>query len=649
MSKPDYISKYGLRQSLSARISLWVVLFATAIFVASLGYLFLVSRNAVKREAIRGATRVLDNTVLRVNGILEDVELAANNLEWLIYKDLDKPDMMMEYSRNVVLNNSFINGCSISFEPYFYKSKGKYYSCYSNNNGHQVFTRQEGNDQYQYFYLDWYLLPKLLGQPCWTEPYTDQEEEDDGIMDSKMMVSYCKPLIGNDGAFVGTLTLDISLEWLSETISAVKPYPNSYSILIGRGGTYLVHPDPEMLFYQSIFTPELVEPNPELRSLGDAMQDWQEGMRELNIDGERCFVYFKPMMTTGWSVAIVCPAHDVFGGFRRLQNTVLLIVILGLFLMFVLFSNIIRQQLLPLQTLAAQAKVIAGGDLNHTLPQSKRKDEIGVLNNSFGEMQSSLVAYIKELTAATAKKERIEGELQIARGIQMGMVPSTFPPFPDRKDIDLYASMTPAKEVGGDLYDFFLIGNKLHFCIGDVSGKGVPASLFMAVACNLFRILSKQGLPPAEVARQINDRMSEKNEQLMFVTMFIGQLDLTTGRLDFCNCGHNPPIVLTPKPHFMDCLPNTPIGVCEGWEFKDQIVENVLGTPILLYTDGLNEAENLVHVEFGNDKLLASLSEHKFVDARELIEALQAAVAAHVGQAEPSDDLTMLCINTIKL
>ena len=301
-----------IRHSLSTRLSLWIVFFAAAIFVAALGYVTVVARRAVRREAIQGAKRVLDNTVIRVNGILEDVELVADNLEGRIYQNLDKPDAMFDLSREVVLTNSFLNGCSISFEPYYFPEKGRYFSAYSNNNGKTVYTQQEGQDSYQYFYLDWYLLPKLMGQPCWTEPYTDQEEFDDSTMDSKMMVSYCKPLIGNDGSFVGTLTLDISLEWLSQTISAVKPYPHSYSILVGRGGTFLVHPDPQRLFYQSIFTEDLVSPNPGIRKLGEDMQEWKEGMTELVFGEDDSYVFYKPMMTTGWSVAIVCPESDIF-------------------------------------------------------------------------------------------------------------------------------------------------------------------------------------------------------------------------------------------------------------------------------------------------------------------------------------------------
>ena len=645
MSKNSPNNNTVIRHSLSSRLSLWIVLFAAAMFLLALGYVFQVAQKTVRQEAIQGATRELENTVQRVNDILENVEITADNLEWLIYRDLDKPEAMMEYSRSVVLNNSFLNGCSISFEPYFYKSQGKYYSCYSNNNGKAVYTQQEGNDKYQYFFLDWYLLPKLLRQPCWTEPYTDQEEEDALTMDSKMMVSYCRPLIGNDGNFVGSLSLDISLEWLSETISAVKPYPNSYSIMLGRGGTYLVHPDPDKLFYQTIFTQQLITPNLELWELGEDMLDWKEGVREIQLDGEKCYVFFRPMLATGWSVAIVCPESDIFGNYHRFQNIVIAIVALCLLLTFLVFSRLIRNLLAPLRHLAAQVRVIAGGKFDQRLPETRRSDdEIGVLATAFGEMQSSLVNYIHELTESTAKRERIEGELYIARNIQMGMVPNVFPPFPDRKDIDLYSIIRPAKEVGGDLYDYFIQEEKLYFCIGDVSGKGVPASLLMAVACNQFRLLAKQGLPPAEIARQINDSLSESNEQLMFVTLFIGRLDLQSGRLEFCNCGHNPPVVLAPAPHFMDCLPNTPIGVCAGWEYEGQVLENLRNTPLLLYTDGLNEAENEQHEEFGNDRLINVLSTHPFTNAKDMVDILLKAVAQHVGNAEASDDLTLLCL-----
>ena len=635
-----------LRSSLSARISLWTVLFAAIVFIVSISVVAIRSRNAVRDEAIKGANRVLENAVLRTNYILEDVEDLAANLEWLILKDLDNPDAMMVYSHNIVQNNTFLNGCSISFEPYFYPEKGKYFSAYSNNNGRYVYTMQEGSDNYQYFYLNWYMLPKLLMQPCWTEPYTDQEEGDEATMNLEMNVSYCRPLIGNDGNFIGVISLDISLKWLSETLSAVKPYPNAYAFLLGRGGTYLVHPDPQKLFYESFFTPGLVDAlTPEQKQLGKDMLEWKEGIQRVTVNGAPSFVIFRPILTTGWSLGIVCPESDIFGGFRRFRNTLLLSLILGLILMFLAMYFIIHRQIKPLSSLATHAETMASGKLEVELPHMDRTDEIGVLNRAFRYMQVSLRKYIDELTTATAKRERIEGELQIARDIQMGMVPRTFPAFPDRKDIDLYASMSPAKEVGGDLYDYFIKDQNLYFAVADVSGKGVPASLFMAVVRNLFRVVGSAGLPPEEIARQINNTVSEDNEQLMFITMFIGRINLEDGSLSFCNCGHNPPVLLRGKPEFMECEPNVPLGIAPGFQFKGQSIKGFRGTPILLYTDGLNEAENSAHEELGNERLLQSLAANPFKDAKTTVLMLQGVVSAHVGDAEQSDDLTLLCIN----
>lgn len=635
-----------IRGSISTRLSLWTVVFAALVFNLSLALVAIRSRDTIRQEAVKTANQVLDNTVLRTNYILEDVESLADNLEWLIYKDIDNPDAMLELSRNIVLNNTFLNGCSISFEPDFYPQKGRYFSAYSNNNGRYVYTMQEGSDDYQYFYLNWYMLPKLLMQPCWTEPYTDQEEGDEATMDLAMNVSYCKPLTAADGSFIGVVSLDISLKWLSETISSVKPYPNSYAFLVGRGGTYLVHPDPEKLFYQTIFTESLVNRiSPEQMQLGHDMLAWKEGMSNFNINGKSSYITYKPLMTTGWSLAIVCPESDIFGGYNRLRNVLLVSIILGLTLMFLVMNYLIRRQLEPLSRLAKSAEVMASGNLDADIPHMERKDEVGTLNRAFRYMQVSLRDYIDKLTTATAKRERIEGELQIARDIQMGMVPRNFPAFPGRTDIDLFASMSPAKEVGGDLYDYFIKEDKLYFCIADVSGKGVPASLFMAVVRNLFRVVASEGEVPEEIARRINDTVSEDNEQLMFITMFIGMADLGTGKLSFCNCGHNPPVLLGGKPRFMECEPNVPLGIAPGFVFKGQSIKDFRGTPILLYTDGLNEAENSAHEELGNDRLIQSLSENPYKDAQATIDTLLNTVAAHVGDAEQSDDLTLLCIN----
>ena len=252
------------------------------------------------------------------------------------------------------------------------------------------------------------------------------------------------------------------------------------------------------------------------------------------------------------------------------------------------------------------------------------------------------VAY-DQLEEATAHRERIESELRIARDIQMSMVPSMSP---DREGLDLYASMTPAKEVGGDLYGYLLIGDNLYFCVGDVSGKGVPASLFMAQATRLFRTLASQGMKPAEIATRMNAALAVDNEQGMFVTMFLGLADLNTGVLEYCNAGHNPPIIL-PQAEFMEMLSNAPIGLWPDLEFEGERLENIKGHGIFIYTDGLNEAENPKQEQFGDDRLLGILKNTKFENARQAVETLKADVEAFRDGAEPNDDLTMLGLKIV--
>ena len=255
--------------------------------------------------------------------------------------------------------------------------------------------------------------------------------------------------------------------------------------------------------------------------------------------------------------------------------------------------------------------------------------------------QELLTAY-DQLEETTIAKERIESDLRIARNIQMSMVPSTFP---DRPDLDLYGSMTPAKEVGGDLYNYLLQDEKLYFALGDVSGKGVPASLFMAQATRLFRTLAAQQMAPAEIATRMNDAISgDDNEQGMFVTMFLGVVDLTTGHLSFCNAGHNPPILDT---EFIDMIPNAPIGLFPGLEYEGEEIADIRGRQLFIYTDGLNEAENNEKDQFGDDHLLDIMATHHFDSAKDTIEYLKAEVEKHREGAEPNDDLTMLCF-TVK-
>ena len=630
-----------IRRKLSVRVSIWVVMFAAFIFIAALGFLFYQSREAVRQEAISHATQILDKTSLRVEGILNRAEVATQMTEWLIQRHPDKADSMFVYSHGMLLNNPDFYTCSIAFEPYYFNQYGRYFSAYSKHVGDSIRTLQGGSDYYQYFFMDWYLMPQLLDKPCWTEPYMDLDAPTNTY---EMVTSYCQAIKNKQGEFIGVINTSLSLNWLSHTISAVKPYPNSYSIMIGRGGTYFVHPDTTKITRHTIFTQTMETPDTAMTALGHAMQRGEEGMKRMTIDDKDCYVFYKPLGKTGCSMAIVCPESDIFGGFDRLRHTVMGIVFVGLLLMLYFFIKIITRELSPLHRLAKEAETIASGQFDTKLPDFQRNDEIGMLSHSFGNMQQSLVRYIEELKETTAQKASIESELNVASNIQMSMLPSVFP---DREGLDMYASMTPAKEVGGDLYGYLLKDEKLYFCVGDVSGKGVPASLFMAQVTRLFRTLANQMIQPADICTQMNEALSgEENQTCMFVTLFIGLVDLKTGHLSFCNAGHNPPVIGGGEHHgeFLQMLPNFPIGVMPGLEFEGEEIDSIKGRPLFIYTDGLNEAENREHGQFGDDHLIDILRNTHFDTARQVVETLAAKVEEHRDGAEPNDDLTMMCL-----
>jgi len=637
-----------IRRKLSVRVSLWVVMFAAVIFIAALSFLFYQSREAVRQEAINRATQILDKTSLRVEGILNRVEVATNMTMWLVQRHPNKADSMFVYSRGVLQNNPDFYNCSIAFEPYYFGDKVRYFSAYTKHIGDSIRTIQGGSDSYQYFFMDWYLMPTLLDRPCWTEPYMDL---DVATNTSEMVTSYCQAIKDKQNKVIGVINTSLSLNWLSQTISATKPYPNSYSIMIGRGGTYFVHPDTTKITRQTIFTQTLEQSDTAMSSLGHAMQRGEEGMKHMNINGQDSYVFYKPLGKTGCSMAIVCPESDIFGGFDRLRRTVFAIVCVGLLLMLYFFIRIITSELKPLHRLAHEAETIASGQFDAELPDFQRTDEIGQLTHSFGNMQQSLVKYIEELKDTTAQKASIESDLRIASDIQMGMLPENFPTRADRDDVQIYASLTPAKEVGGDLFDFYFRDEKLFFCIGDVSGKGVPASLFMAVTRSIFRTVSAHESMPDRIMTTINKTIADMNKRNMFVTLFVGVLDLPTGRLHYCNAGHDAPLLVGVGVGELPCDSNIPVGFMPQWDYSLQEAQIFPGTTIFLFTDGLTEAMDADNAQFQieriNDVAARALANQQ-QEPRQLIEQMTDAVHRFVGDAEQSDDLTMMGIQYIR-
>lgn len=401
-----------IRSSLSRRLSFWMVMLVAAIFTTTLTLWFSETREVVREEAWNKATKTIEGAVLHIDNTLHRAEVAANNMLVVIESHLDQPDLMFDLSRQVLESNPDLTGCSISFEPYYFKEKGRYFSAYSYNSGDSILTEQEGTDNYQYFCMDWYLIPKLLDKPFWIEPFFEDAEE--GIIVKDVFTSYSQPIHDKQGKIVGTFSVDICLDWFSSTISEAKPYPHSYSVMLGKGGTYLVHPDTTKLFYETIFTQTMEQEDSVITSIGQAMIAGETGHRIMSIGGEPSYVFYKPFKNTGWSVAIICPERDIFDSYNKLGSTTRNIMIAGLMVLLVFCLVIVDRNLLPLKRLAGFTLLTADGQFSDEVPDSSRPDEIGELQRRFRRMQQVLRQYMDQLYQETAILELQNQELATA-------------------------------------------------------------------------------------------------------------------------------------------------------------------------------------------------------------------------------------------
>ena len=399
----------AIRSSLSARLSLAVVLFVAVIFVGAFSIMFTEAQDIIKEEAWGKASQTLDGTVLHIDNTLRRVEVASDNMLRVIERNLEKPDSMFTVGKQVLANNRELTGCSISFDPFYYKEKGRYFSAYAYNDGDSILTEQEGTDNYQYHCMDWYLIPKLLDRPYWIEPF--MEDATEGIIVKDIFSSYSRPIHDAKGNSVGTFSVDIRLSWFTQTIAKVKPYPHSFCVMLGKGGSYLVHPDTTKLFYETIFTRTLEKPDSQKTALGTSMLAGESGHKILDYDGEPCHVFYKPFKNTGWSVAIVIPERDIYAPYQRLRSYTLWISAAGLLLLLFFSLIIIRHSMKPLQQLAEATHRIAEGDFSATEARRLRTDEIGQLQRSFTKMQQSLDTYTHELRSETTTLEKRNQEL----------------------------------------------------------------------------------------------------------------------------------------------------------------------------------------------------------------------------------------------
>ena len=398
-----------IRQSLSLKLSLSILLMAISIFVVSMGIVFVQSRYKIKLEAIECVSSVLNTTEERVRSILTTIETATNSNEWLAEEQMT-PGGLLSLSRRVVMLNANVSGCSITMEPNFFSQYGRYFSAYSVRKGDSIITVREG--EYEYFDKGWYKAPKELGRACWVDPFDDFNEGT--LSASDMIASYCKPIFNKEGDFIGVMSTDLSLTDLSNVIQKEKPYPNAYFVMLGEEGHIFVHPDSSRLVEKTIFSDVNARQHSEIIALGHEMTTGHRGSMKITVNGKPCQVSYRPVEGTKWSLAIVCPESDILQKYYLLTLIMVPLVVVGLLLILLFSIYIVTMAIRPLHRLLRQSQLIASGRYDEQIPRSKRQDAVGHLQNSFAIMQDSLNSHMSDIEQMNSQAVRRNEELMHA-------------------------------------------------------------------------------------------------------------------------------------------------------------------------------------------------------------------------------------------
>jgi len=569
-----------------------VVILAAILLEAISGFQYYYTRGMLERNLEQQILTGLTISAYRMDGIMNGAATSVYNQVWNAERHLDDPDFMETLVYNLVYNESdMIIGAAIGFRPYFYPQKGYWYELYARQWSDSISVTQIGSAQHDYFSREIYQTAIKGDTLKWSVPYLDNEGAKD------MVSTFALPIRDEQGEPIGILGVDINTEWISETVNAIKMHPSSFTMVLSQEGELIARaPDSLCSAKQAQKIVDMI--NDSTVKKETKINGRATGFDFYNEEKDRFgrVYYSRKRMAPQWFLATVCYDDEAFGELDRMRRSTMWLALAGLVVL---------------------------GLIIHLFAKGRNK-----------------------LQQSQMKQQRIDGELQIARDIQNQMLPRENSI--KRDDISLHGSLTPAREVGGDLYDFFIRDEKLFFCIGDVSGKGVPSAMLMAVTHSLFRIASLRENNPGLIMQAINRIVCQNNESSMFVTFFIGVLDLPTGRLHYCDAGHDSPIVL--KDGVQKALtskPNIPLGVFDDARYMEEESTLEPGAMLFLYTDGLTEARRSRRNFFGLERVKATLQqqgESPSLSPQSLIQHMTEEVNRFVEGQDQSDDLTMLAL-----
>jgi sigma-B regulation protein RsbU (phosphoserine phosphatase) len=572
-----------MQKSLSARLTYRIMAVVLVMMVAITGVVYFTVRKYMLDEAKERYLGFLLENHQEIRRKLSDVHVAAINNVHDIERDIDNPDRMFDHMERIVRQNLPIVCCAILFRQDYYPSKGRVFvPCARRNAADSVVVSRIDSTYNSYFYSEWFQNQLKADESCWTKPYFESQLFA-GNQEPRLLTTYTVPIHDRDGHPVALLAADMSLEWLrNELMEDIQEINSQYEKgLQHQSYFFIVNRDGTIIIHpdkQRMLTQFD-------KNVGKAMLA-HRGTCVTEVDGVKSRLYYRSFKYVNWTMVIVAPEDVILSNAKMLNIIILAVMIMGLLAIYLFCRRQIKEIADPF----------------------------------------------------AAKKAVMERELNIAHNIQMALLPQSFP---EHSDLDLYATQTPARDVGGDLYDYFVHDGRLVFCIGDVSGKGVPAALLMAVMRSMFRSEARRAESAADVVETMSRNLCEEYTGGEFVTMFVGVLDLSSGRLDYCNAGHEPPLV-SGQP--MEVKRNLPVGALSDWVYEGGLTQLKPGDTLFLYTDGLSETKNSTGELLGRKHVQQLAIEHATDTARQLVELMEAEVHRHAGDAEQNDDITMLAI-----
>ena len=623
-----------MNATLSRRLVVWIGVPGALLFAAVLWFSSQRSVRRVVSETEVSARTSARYFAARLDGRLSEAARIATMNAHTVESNLFRSREELEnYLRSAVEANPEIYGSCVAFRPHGFDDTLYGYAPYYYRSERGIEFVQLAVADYNYFQWDWYRRPRDDGRALWTEPYF--VEGSDNVLTTTYSVPFRK-----DNLFWGIATIDIALTQLLAETERITVGHTGYAMLIAKSGRLLAYPDAS-----KVMAATLQESNAQLATMMMAGEDGFQQTRE-PLRGEDAWIAFAPVQAGGFSLAIVYPKKEVLAAAFNLQREQIALGVVGLLALFGALFFIARSISRPITDLARAAQEVAQGNLEQRLEVNAPLEEVRHLTFAFNKMTRDLRMRMRELRDTTAAKERIEGELSAARTIQMSLIPKQFPAFPGREEIDLHALVKPAREVGGDFYDFHLVADDwLCFFIGDVSGKGVPAALFMAVTKTLLTANSPKPDGAAEMLAKVNDELCAQTDSGMFVSLIYALLDLRTGALEIGNAGHPAPFILHAAGAVtsMETERNIALGAVSPARYEITHTRIAPGDALFVFTDGVTEALNS-DGQFYSARLEAALRDLATLPAEKITRGVAQDVQAFTAEREQSDDISVMAV-----